>query len=157
MERIRVLDPTAPSPVLDADPGPPAGPLSGKTVEVVNTDAEGRLVLADLLHYAKRFKPDCVVDLATLTGACVVALGSDAIGLFSKNDRVAQRLAEAGDASHERVWRLPMWDDYARLNPRAKAVHDLLTARGERVVNDHIAFRTFDLSPVGLPAIAAPA
>ena len=96
-------------------PGDVLKTLSGKTVEVINTDAEGRLVLSDCLHYAKRYKPDCVVDLATLTGACVVALGSEAIGLFSKDERLVARLNQAGKSTHERVWRLPLWDEYAPL------------------------------------------
>ena len=93
-------------------PGDVVKTLSGKTVEVLNTDAEGRLVLADCLHYAKRFKPDCVVDLATLTGACVVALGSEAVGLMTKNERLASLINQAGKATYERVWRLPLWDEY---------------------------------------------
>ena len=93
-------------------PGDILKTLSGKTVEVLNTDAEGRLVLADCLHYAKRYKPDCVVDLATLTGACVVALGSEAIGLMTKDERLAARLNQAGKTTYERVWRLPLWDEY---------------------------------------------
>jgi len=96
-------------------PGDILRTLSGKTVEVINTDAEGRLVLADCLHYAKRFKPDCVVDLATLTSACVVALGGEAIGLFTKHNRLAERVTRAGEATRERVWRLPLWDEYAPL------------------------------------------
>ena len=93
-------------------PGDILKTLSGKTVEVLNTDAEGRLVLADCLHYAKRYKPNCVVDLATLTGACVVALGAEAIGLMTKDERLAARINQAGKATHERVWRLPLWDEY---------------------------------------------
>ncbi len=93
-------------------PGDVMRTLSGKTVEVINTDAEGRLVLSDCLHYAKRYKPDCVVDLATLTGACVVALGAEAIGLMTNDERLAARLNQAGKATHERVWRLPLWDEY---------------------------------------------
>ena len=93
-------------------PGDVLKTLSGKTVEVLNTDAEGRLVLADCLHYAKRFKPDCVVDLATLTGACVIALGSEAVGLMTKNERLASLINQAGKATYERVWRLPLWDEY---------------------------------------------
>ena len=96
-------------------PGDVLKTLSGKTVEVINTDAEGRLVLADCLHYAKRYKPDCVVDLATLTGACVVALGQEAIGLMTKDERLAARLNQAGKTTHERVWRLPLWDEYRPL------------------------------------------
>ena len=94
-------------------PGDVLKTLSGKTVEVINTDAEGRLVLADCLHYAKRYKPDCCVDLATLTGACVVALGAEAIGLLTKDERLAARINQAGKATYERVWRLPLWDEYA--------------------------------------------
>lgn len=94
-------------------PGDVLKTLSGKTVEVINTDAEGRLVLADCLQYAKRYKPDCVVDLATLTGACVVALGAEAIGLMTKQEQLASRLNRAGQTTHERVWRLPLWDEYA--------------------------------------------
>ncbi|MBI2884649.1 MAG: leucyl aminopeptidase [Candidatus Omnitrophica bacterium] len=93
-------------------PGDVITTLSGKTVEVLNTDAEGRLVLADCLHYAKRFKPDVVVDLATLTGACVVALGSEAIGLMTKHEQLASRINQAGQTTYERVWRLPLWDEY---------------------------------------------
>ncbi len=93
-------------------PGDVITTLSGKTVEVLNTDAEGRLVLADCLHYAKRFKPDATIDLATLTGACVVALGTEAIGLMTKDERLAARLNQAGKETYERVWRLPLWDEY---------------------------------------------
>ncbi|MBI2093907.1 MAG: leucyl aminopeptidase [Candidatus Omnitrophica bacterium] len=96
-------------------PGDVLKTLSGKTVEVINTDAEGRLVLSDCLHYAKRYKPDCVVDLATLTGACVVALGSEAIGLMTQSDRLANRLTAAGEKTHERLWRLPLWDEYKEM------------------------------------------
>ena len=94
-------------------PGDVVKTLSGKTIEVINTDAEGRLVLADCLHYAKRFKPDCCVDLATLTGACIVALGAEAVGLLTKDERLAARINQAGKATYERVWRLPLWDEYA--------------------------------------------
>jgi len=86
--------------------------MSGQSVEVLNTDAEGRLVLCDALTYASRFKPDVVVDVATLTGACVVALGAHAAGLFSNNDALATALLDAGEFSHDRAWRLPLWDEY---------------------------------------------
>ncbi len=89
--------------------------MNGKTVEVVNTDAEGRMILADALHYASQLKPDHLLDYATLTGACVVALGSEAAGLFSTDDDLARRLVESGDRSGDRVWRLPAWDDYRDL------------------------------------------
>lgn len=86
---------------------------AGITVEVLNTDAEGRLILCDALAYAcKRFSPQAVVDAATLTGACVVALGAHASGLFSADDALADELLAAGDASLDRAWRLPLWDDY---------------------------------------------
>jgi leucyl aminopeptidase len=96
-------------------PGDVLKTLSGKTVEVINTDAEGRLVLSDCLHYAKRFTPDCCVDLATLTGACIVALGAEAIGLMTKDEKLAARINQAGKETHERIWRLPLWEEYAPL------------------------------------------
>lgn len=86
--------------------------MSGQSVEVLNTDAEGRLVLCDALTYAGRYDPDVVVDVATLTGACVVALGAHAAGLFSNDDRLADALLEAGQFSHDRAWRMPLWSEY---------------------------------------------
>ncbi len=86
---------------------------NGKTIEIISTDAEGRLVLADALVYAERYAPSAVIDLATLTGACVVALGDDiAAGLFSNDDALAEALSASGQQTHERLWRLPLWDDY---------------------------------------------
>lgn len=85
---------------------------AGKTVEIEDTDAEGRLILADSLHYASQLKPDEIIDLATLTGACVVALGDFVAGLFTKNDLIAERLFKSGMNTFDRVWRLPLWDDY---------------------------------------------
>ena len=85
---------------------------SGKTVEVDNTDAEGRLVLADALSYAERFRPDVIVDYATLTGAVQIALGSECAGLMSPDDGLAATLVEAGEVTGERLWRLPVWDEY---------------------------------------------
>lgn len=93
-------------------PGDVLKTLSGKTVEVLNTDAEGRLVLTDCLHYAKRYQPNYTIDIATLTGACVVALGSEAVGLMSNDERLATRLTQAGEHTYERVWRLPLWEEY---------------------------------------------
>ncbi len=84
---------------------------SGKTVEIEDTDAEGRVVLADALHYASQLKPDEIIDLATLTGACVVALGEFVAGMFTKNDAMANNLYKSGITTFDRVWRLPMWDD----------------------------------------------
>ena len=86
--------------------------LAGKTIEIISTDAEGRLVLADALTYANRYKPAAVVDLATLTGACVTALGHHASGLFSNDDEVADRLLLAGKKTGEPLWRLPLWPEY---------------------------------------------
>lgn len=97
-------------------PGDIVRTMSGKTIEVDNTDAEGRMILADALSYASKYKPDEIIDLATLTGACVVALGELVAGLFSKNDYMKERLFEAGIKTHERVWSMPMWVDYKSLN-----------------------------------------
>jgi leucyl aminopeptidase len=93
-------------------PGDVVRTLSGQTVEILNTDAEGRLVLCDALTYAERYKPKAVVDVATLTGACVVALGSHASGLFSNDQTLASALIEAGEYVWDRVWQLPVWEDY---------------------------------------------
>ncbi len=93
-------------------PGDIVTSMAGKTIEVLNTDAEGRLVLCDALTYVERFKPGVVIDIATLTGACVVALGKHASGLFSNNDKLADALLEAGNTSGDRAWRLPIWEEY---------------------------------------------
>lgn len=93
-------------------PGDILTSLSGQTIEVINTDAEGRLILCDALTYAKRFEPESIIDIATLTGACIVALGSHASALMSPNDDLARRLSEAGYRSGDRCWRLPLWEDY---------------------------------------------
>jgi leucyl aminopeptidase len=93
-------------------PGDVVTSMSGQTVEILNTDAEGRLILADALSYAERFEPQAVVDIATLTGACVIALGHVCSGLFANKDGLAQELQSAGAESWDRVWRLPLWDDY---------------------------------------------
>ena len=96
-------------------PGDIVRHLNGKTSEIDNTDAEGRLILADALSYASRFKPDLVVDLATLTGACVVALGHAASGMLGNDEPMMARLKESGERTFERVWALPMFDEYERL------------------------------------------
>jgi leucyl aminopeptidase len=96
-------------------PGDVVKSFSGQTIEIVNTDAEGRLILADGLAYALRHKPAQIIDLATLTGAVVVALGQAATGLVSNHDRLSEELLAAGERSGERVWRLPLWDDYREL------------------------------------------
>lgn len=93
-------------------PGDILKTLSGKTVEVQNTDAEGRLILADGLAYAARLKPKAIIDIATLTGACVVALGQFAIGLFGNEESLRRRVQRAGLTAGERVWEMPLWDEY---------------------------------------------
>ena len=94
-------------------PGDVVTSMSGQTIEILNTDAEGRLVLCDALTYAERFKPSAVVDIATLTGACVVALGAVRSGMFSPNDALANSLAAAGERAQDLCWRLPLDDEYA--------------------------------------------
>lgn len=89
---------------------------SGKSIEVDNTDAEGRMILADALNYASKLNPDVIIDVATLTGACVVALGEFVGGLFSKNEELSKELFQLGLKTHERVWALPMWDEFHSLN-----------------------------------------
>jgi leucyl aminopeptidase len=86
--------------------------MSGKTIEVGNTDAEGRLILCDALTYAQRFEPAALVDVATLTGACVVALGKYATGVMGKHDDLARELVDAGETTFDRAWQLPLWDEY---------------------------------------------
>lgn len=94
-------------------PGDVIGSYSGKTIEVIDTDAEGRLILADGLHYAiKQFQPDVLIDLATLTGSVIQTLGYEAAGLFTSNDDLAHELINAADQTGERLWRLPVWDEY---------------------------------------------
>ncbi|KAB2899484.1 MAG: leucyl aminopeptidase [Dokdonella sp.] len=86
--------------------------MSGLTIEVLNTDAEGRLILCDALTYVQKFDPQVIIDVATLTGACVVALGKHASGLMTRDEDLAAQLLDAGQATHDRAWRLPLWDDY---------------------------------------------
>ncbi len=96
-------------------PGDIVTAMSGQTIEILNTDAEGRLILCDALTYAERFDPDTVIDVATLTGACVVALGNIASGVFSNKDSLARDLLDAGEEAHDRAWHMPLWDDYQDL------------------------------------------
>lgn len=93
-------------------PGDVITSMSGQTVEILNTDAEGRLILCDALTYVERFDPECVIDIATLTGACVIALGHVTTGLLANNDAVARELLDAGNEAHDRAWQLPLFDDY---------------------------------------------
>ena len=97
-------------------PGDIVRTMSGQTIEIINTDAEGRLVLADVLHYVNiKFKPQFMIDLATLTGAIMVALGQEYAGLFSNNDELCDRLIAAGEATGERVWRMPLGPEYDKM------------------------------------------
>jgi leucyl aminopeptidase len=107
VENMPDADSYRPSDVLTA--------MSGKTIEVGNTDAEGRLILCDALTYAQKFEPQALLDVATLTGACVVALGRYATGLMSKHDDLATELLAAGETTFDRAWRLPLWDEYQSL------------------------------------------
>jgi len=93
-------------------PGDIVTSMSGQTVEILNTDAEGRLILCDALTYAERYDPAAVVDIATLTGACVIALGHVASGLYANRDELADELLEAGGDAWDRAWHMPLWDDY---------------------------------------------
>jgi leucyl aminopeptidase len=96
-------------------PGDVVTSMSGQTIEILNTDAEGRLGLADALTYAERFNPECVIDVATLTGACVIALGNVTSGLFANDDELAEQLLESGTDTGDRAWLLPMFDEYQDL------------------------------------------
>ncbi|MDR2365859.1 MAG: hypothetical protein LBD68_08420, partial [Zoogloeaceae bacterium] len=95
-----------------ARPGDIVQSLSGQSIEIVNTDAEGRLLLCDALAYARRCKPAAIIDVATLTGACVVALGHVANGLFTHDEDLARALTEAAEMAQDRLWRLPLWEEY---------------------------------------------
>ena len=96
-------------------PGDVVTSMSGQTIEILNTDAEGRLVLCDALTYAKRYDPDVVIDMATLTGAVLVALGQETSGLMSNSDKLSEDLYQAGQATGDRTWRLPIWEEYQSL------------------------------------------
>jgi leucyl aminopeptidase len=93
-------------------PGDVLKTLSGQTVEVISTDAEGRLILSDALTYSLRFQPKAIIDLATLTGACVIALGDYVTGLFGNDESLLKQIEGASEKSGEKVWRLPLWDEY---------------------------------------------
>jgi leucyl aminopeptidase len=96
-------------------PGDIIKSYSGKTIEVLNTDAEGRLILADALAYASTYKPEAVIDVATLTGACIVALGDDVIGMLGNNDKLKKEIGKAAQNTGELVWELPLWENYDEL------------------------------------------
>lgn len=111
-------------------PGDIVKAYNGKTIEVVNTDAEGRLILADAMAYvADKYKPDVMIDLATLTGACVVALGHNAAGLFSNSEELSRQLSEMGRQTGERVWPMPLWDEHGEM---LKSPHADLSNCGPR-------------------------
>jgi leucyl aminopeptidase len=95
-------------------PGDIVTSMSGKTIEVLNTDAEGRLVLCDTLSFAQRFNPSLMIDVATLTGACIVALGSHASALYSNDEELASGLLQAGQTTGDRLWRMPLWKEYTK-------------------------------------------
>ncbi len=95
-------------------PGDVITTASGKTIEVLNTDAEGRIVLSEALHYAARYEPQAIIDLATLTGACGIALGSHCAGLMGNDERLIERVRAAGDRAHERAWPLPLWEEHKK-------------------------------------------
>jgi leucyl aminopeptidase len=96
-------------------PGDIVKTLSGKTIEVLNTDAEGRIILSDALFYAQRYQPQAIIELSTLTGAMVIALGSHATGMMGTDQTLMDRLSRAGEASGERVWQFPLWDEYHQM------------------------------------------
>ena len=93
-------------------PGDIVTSMSGQTIEILNTDAEGRLILCDALTYSERFEPAAVIDIATLTGACVIALGHVTSGLFANDDKLAHEVLAAGQTSWDRAWHMPAWEDY---------------------------------------------
>ena len=96
-------------------PGDIVTSMSGQTIEVLNTDAEGRLILCDALTYSRRFKPAAVIDVATLTGACVIALGHHRSGVMSNSDELAASIVAAGDSANDLAWQLPLDEEYGRL------------------------------------------
>jgi leucyl aminopeptidase len=95
-------------------PGDIVTSMSGLTIEILNTDAEGRLVLCDAITYSRRFKPSVIIDVATLTGACVIALGHHRTAIMSNNDELARSIASAGDAADDRGWHMPLGEEYAQ-------------------------------------------
>ena len=111
-------------------PGDILTSLSGRTIEIVTTDAEGRLILADALTYAARYKPAVIIDLATLTGACIVALGDHVIGMMGRDDKLKQEVREAADLTGEKVWELPLWEEYHEMIKGDAADYKNATGRG---------------------------
>jgi len=130
-------------------PGDVIRSLSGLTIEVINTDAEGRMILADALTYANRYEPQAIIDLATLTGACIVALGDNVAGLLSDNDELQARLQAAGDESGEKVWPLPLWDSYFKA--MKSDVADLKNVDGRKAGAITAAIFLKQFVPEGVP------
>ena len=130
-------------------PGDIVKSMSGQTIEIINTDAEGRLVLADVLWYvAKKFKPKFMVDLATLTGAIMVALGTEHAGLFSNNDELAERLAKVGQETGERVWRMPLGPEYDKqINSQFADMKNTGTRNGGSITAAQFLQRFVDGTP----------
>ena len=148
------------------NPGDVLTTYSGITVEVDNTDAEGRLILADALTYAKEeYIPDAIIDLATLTGACVIALGYQAAGLFTNNDELAEKLSKAGIRSGEKVWRMPLWDDYDKQiksevadvkNTGGRGAGAITAAKFlEKFIGDHKAWAHLDIAGPSFPSMGS--
>ena len=130
-------------------PGDVIHSLSGLNIEVINTDAEGRMILADALTYAERYKPQAIIDLATLTGACVVALGDNVAGLLSNNDELQARLQAAAEESGEKVWPLPLWDSY--FDAMKSEVADLKNVNGRKAGAITAAIFLKQFVPEGVP------
>ncbi|MGD8508404.1 MAG: leucyl aminopeptidase [Syntrophobacterales bacterium] len=130
-------------------PGDVIHSLSGLNIEVINTDAEGRMILADALTYAGRFEPEAIVDLATLTGACVVALGDDVAGLMGTDDGLLARLQAASEESGEKVWPLPLWDSY--FQPMKSDVADMKNVNGRKAGAITAAIFLKQFVPEGVP------
>jgi leucyl aminopeptidase len=130
-------------------PGDVVHSLSGLNIEVINTDAEGRMVLADALTYAEGYKPQAMIDLATLTGACVVALGDNVAGLLSNNDELQARLQAAAEESGEKVWPLPLWDSY--FDAMKSEVADLKNVNGRKAGAITAAIFLKQFLPEGVP------
>ncbi|KER09356.1 MAG: cytosol aminopeptidase [[Candidatus Thermochlorobacteriaceae] bacterium GBChlB] len=146
------------------NPGDVLTTYSGITIEVDNTDAEGRLILADALTYAKeKFEPDAIIDLATLTGACVIALGNPTAGLFSNDDKLAELLFAAGLRSGEKVWRMPLWDDYDKQiksdvadvkNTGGRGAGAITAAKFlEKFIGDHKSWAHLDIAGPAFPSM----
>jgi leucyl aminopeptidase len=129
-------------------PGDVVTSMSGQTIEVLNTDAEGRLVLCDALTYAERFKPRAVVDIATLTGACMIALGGVRSGMFSSDEPLAAALLAAGETSLDLCWRMPLDDDYAEgLNTNFADVANIAGRQGGAITAAKFLQRFADKYP----------